>query len=58
MIRLHGEIAIVTGRADIHYQWENQPMFEQLIYTAVYRWTASHWHMLAYQSTPRSDEQS
>jgi hypothetical protein len=55
VIRLHGQTAILTGRADIHYQWESQPMFERLIYTAVYGWTASHWRMLAYQSTPRAD---
>ncbi len=57
LIRLHGQTAIVTGRVDINFQWESQPIFERLYYTAVYGWTAPHWRMLAYQSTPRTDDQ-
>jgi len=56
VIRLHGQAAIVTGRADIEYQWEGKVALERLLYTAVYGWTAPHWHMLAWQSTPRAEQ--
>lgn len=55
LIRLHGHAAIVTGRADIQFQWQGNPNLERLYYTAVYGWTAPHWHMLAWQSTQRAD---
>ncbi len=57
LIRVHGQTAIVTGRVDIHFQWERHPILERLYYTAVYGWTAPHWRMLAYQSTPRTDDE-
>ena len=55
LIRVHGAIAIVTGRADILLQSEGRPKTEGLYYTAVYGWTAPHWRMLAWQSTVRAD---
>jgi len=55
LVRLHGVTAIVTGRADIHFQSEGQPKTEGLYYTAVYGWAAPHWRMLAWQSTIRAD---
>jgi ketosteroid isomerase-like protein len=55
LIRMHGQTAIVTGRVDIQFQWEDQPVLERLYYTAVYGWTVPHWHMLAWQSTQRAD---
>ena len=55
LTRIHGEVAIVTGRADIHFRSGGQPRFEQLYYTAVYGWSAQVWRMLAWQSTLRSD---
>jgi hypothetical protein len=33
---MHGHTAIVTGRVDIRFQWEGQPVLQQLYYTAVY----------------------
>jgi ketosteroid isomerase-like protein len=54
-IRLHGQTGIVTGRADIEYQAEGQVGLARVYYTAVYGWTAPHWHMLAWQATQRSD---
>jgi hypothetical protein len=53
LIRIHGHTGIVTGRVDIQFQWEGKPIPENLYYTAVYGWTAPHWHMLAYHSTQR-----
>ncbi|MCA1646636.1 MAG: nuclear transport factor 2 family protein [Chloroflexi bacterium] len=55
LTRLHGETAIVTGQADIDFRSRGEPKFEQLYYTAVYRWTSTHWRMLAWQSTLRAD---
>ena len=55
VIRLHGQTGIVTGRADIAYQAEGQVGLARVYYTAVYGWTAPHWHMLAWQSTLRAD---
>ena len=55
LIRLHGQTAIVTGRVDIHFQYEGRPIQAPLNYTAVYGWTATHWHLLAYQSTQRAE---
>ena len=55
VIRLHGQTGIVTGRADIEYQAGGQVGLARVYYTAVYGWTAPHWHMLAWQSTPRAD---
>ncbi len=56
VIRLHGQTGIVTGRADIEYQAEGQAGLARVYYTAVYGWTAPHWHMLAWQSTLRAEE--
>ena len=55
VIRLHGQTGIVTGRADIEYQAGGQVGLARVYYTAVYGWTAPHWHMLAWQSTLRGD---
>ncbi len=55
VIRLHGQTGIVTGRADIEYQAGGQAGQARVYYTAVYGWTAAHWHMLAWQSTLRGD---
>ncbi len=55
VIRLHGQTGIVTGRADIEYQAGGQAGQARVYYTAVYGWTAPHWHMLAWQSTLRGD---
>jgi ketosteroid isomerase-like protein len=55
LVRVHGVTAIVTGRADILFQWDGQPRTEGLYYTAVYGWTAPRWRMLAWQSTIRAD---
>ena len=55
VIRLHGQTGIVTGRADIAYQAGGQVGLARVYYTAVYGWTAPHWHMLAWQSTHRGD---
>ena len=55
LIRIHGESAIVTGRADIQFRTQEQPRSEGLYYTAVYGWTTPHWRMLAWQSTARAD---
>lgn len=57
VMRLHSQTGIVTGRADIEFRWEGEPVLERLYYTAVYGWTSPDWHMLAWQSTPRADEQ-
>jgi ketosteroid isomerase-like protein len=57
LARLHGQTAIITGQVDIQFRWEGQPMLEHLYYTAVYGWTSPYWRMLAWQSTPRADEQ-
>ena len=53
--RLHGEAAIVTGRADILFRFEGRPRFEELYYTDLYGWTFPHWRMLAWQSMLRAD---
>ena len=58
LIRLHGDTAIVTGPADIQFEWEGQPALVKVNYTAVYGWTSPHWRMLAWQSTIRNDTQS
>jgi hypothetical protein len=55
LTRLHGQTAIMTGRADIQFQWEGEPVMERLYYTAVYGWTPPHWRMRAWQSTIRDD---
>ena len=55
LTRLHGQTAIVTGRADIQFQWDGNQRLERLYYTAVYGWTSPHWRMLAWQSTQRAD---
>jgi ketosteroid isomerase-like protein len=55
LIRLCGDAAIVTGRADIQYRAQGQPRSEGLYYTAVYGWTLPQWRMLAWQSTARAD---
>ena len=55
LIRLYGQTGIVTGRADIEYQAGGQVGLARVYYTAVYGWTAPHWHMLAWQATQRSD---
>ena len=54
LIRLHGDAAIVTGRADLQFRAQGQPRSEALYYTAVYGWTAPYWRMLAWQSTTRA----
>lgn len=50
LTRLHGQVGIVTGRADIQFRWDGNPRVEGLYYTAVYGWLAPHWRMLAWQS--------
>ena len=55
VIRLHGQTAIVTGRADIAYQTAGNVALAPLYYTAVYGWTAPHWRMLAWHATQRGD---
>lgn len=55
LTRMHDQTAIVTGRVDIQFQWEGQPVLERLYYTAVYGWISPHWRMLAWQSTQRAD---
>jgi ketosteroid isomerase-like protein len=56
LVRLHGVTSIVTGKADIQFQLqEGEPMLVKVYYTAVYGWATSHWRMLAWQSTTRSD---
>lgn len=57
LVQLHGQTAIITAQVDIRFQWEGQPVLEQLYYTAVYGWTSPHWRMLAWQSTIRADVQ-
>ena len=56
VMRLHGQTGIVTGRADIEYQAGGEGGQVRVYYTAVYGWTAPHWHMLAWQSTLRAEE--
>ena len=56
VMRLHGQTGIVTGRADIEYQAGGEGGQARVYYTAVYGWTAPHWHMLAWQSTLRAEE--
>jgi hypothetical protein len=58
LIRLHGDTAIVTGPADIQFEWDGQPASVKVNYTAVYGWTSTHWRMLAWQSTMRADASS
>jgi len=58
LIRIHGQTGIVTGRADIQFQSDGQAAPERLLYTAVYGYTAPHWHMLAWQSTFSDDSKS
>ena len=56
LVRLHGVTSIVTGKADIQFQLEEgEPILVKVYYTAVYGWTTSHWRMLAWHSTIRSD---
>ena len=55
LTRLQGQTAILTGRADIQFEWEGEPLMERLYYTAVYGWTPPHWRMRAWQSTRRDD---
>lgn len=55
LIRLHDRTAIVTGKVDILYRWEDQPNLERLYYTAVYGWISPQWRMLAWQSTNRQE---
>ncbi len=57
VIRLHGQTGIVTGRADVELQVGGQAVQARIYYTGVYGWTATHWHMLAWQSTLRAVEQ-
>ena len=54
-VRLRGSVALVTGRADIRYRWEESSRLEKLTYTAVYEWTGRGWRLLAWQSTFRPD---
>ncbi|MEO3938939.1 nuclear transport factor 2 family protein [Dermatophilaceae bacterium Soc4.6] len=57
VIRRHGQTGIVTGRADIEFQAGGQAGQARVYYTAVYGWTDPNWHMLAWQSTLRAEEQ-
>ena len=54
-VRLRGSVALVTGRVDIRYRWEESSRLEKLTYTAVYEWSGQGWRMLAWQSTFRPD---
>jgi ketosteroid isomerase-like protein len=53
--RLRGSVALVTGRVDIRYRWEESSRLEKLTYTAVYEWSGRGWRLLAWQSTFRPD---
>ena len=58
LVRLHGETAIVTGRLNIQFQWENeQPIQEHSYYTAVYGLYSTGWRMLAWHATTRTEDQ-
>jgi hypothetical protein len=54
-VRMRGSVALVTGRVDIRYRWEESSRLEKLTYTAVYEWSGQGWRMLAWQSTFRPD---
>lgn len=56
VVRTHGETGIVTGSADIQFQWESQPMSEGLYYTGVYGADSSGCRLLAWQSTQRAED--
>ena len=56
LIRLYGQTAIVTGRAEIQFRWEGEPHLERLYYTAVYGWAAPQWRMLALHTTHRAED--
>jgi len=55
LIRMYGQAAIVTGRADIDFRWEGNPKREALYYTAVYAMADAGWRLHAWQSTLRAD---
>jgi len=57
VMRLHGQTGIVTGRADIEFQAGGQAGQARVYYTAVYGRASADWHMLAWQSTLRAEEQ-
>jgi ketosteroid isomerase-like protein len=50
-IRVYGNAAVVTGKADIRVEFEGREHHELLRYTAVYVRTEGSWQMVAWQST-------
>jgi ketosteroid isomerase-like protein len=50
-IRVYGNAAVVTGKADIHVEFEGKANHVLLRYTAVYARTGGSWQMVAWQST-------
>ncbi len=50
-IRVYGNAAVVTGKADIHVEFEGKEHHVLLRYTAVYARTEGSWQMVAWQST-------
>ena len=55
LTRLQGQTATMTGRADIQFQWDGEPVMARVYYTAVYGWTPPQWRMRAWQATLRDD---
>lgn len=54
-VRLRGSVALVTGRVDVRYRWEEDSRLEKLTYTAVYERAGRGWRLLAWQSTFRPE---
>lgn len=50
-VRVYGNAAVVTGKADIHVEFEGKAHHVLLRYTAVYAHTKGSWQIVAWQST-------
>ena len=52
-VRLYGDTALVTGRADIEAEVGGQPKSLRLVYLIAWTKTPQGWKFVAWQSTPR-----
>jgi ketosteroid isomerase-like protein len=52
-VRVYGDTALVTGRADIEAEVGGQPKSLKLVYLIAWTKTPQGWKFVAWQSTPR-----
>ena len=50
-VRIYGKAAVITGRADVHVEFQGKSHHVLLRYTAVYAKKNGSWQMVAWQST-------